>query len=254
MSNLKKRKLAKRLIATLLSVLSCVAVMAVGVYAASVSFSFQVSNQISLNLLHVDGDLLGRRGGDVIYGLKSMGDEGFRNAGTTYEEMNATTSGFISLYGNDGIGYKENENNMTEIEKPVNFYKQNTKESLTMYYVFKFTLADGTPTNVNITLTNNSTQLKSTDSRKDMLSMSYKYSFSQNEPADWTTSGTSFGVDGGGSSSIKVLKETASTHAVYIYASMTVKQTDTLATAYTLGFDEDFHWKFSLNLTGEFAE
>lgn len=238
---------------TVISVLSCIAIMAVGVYAATSNFSFQVNNQVNIEFLHVDGELYGKRYGDVIYGDRSMGEEGFKQTGTTFEEMDATITDFIQLYGlQEGLGRAEFESNMTEIETPVNFYTTD-KNSLTIHYVFKFVYEETAETNVVIALTNSSTQL--TDSRKDDVTMKYKYFFGENEPADWSTAGTSFGVDAGGTSSIKVLSSNASTHTVYIYASLTVTRTNTLADAYTLGMgNEDYRWKFSLALTGEFVE
>ena len=234
---------------TLISVMSCIAVMAVGVYAATKNFSVQVNNRVSVEISQVDGELYGKRFGDVIFGDKSMGDEGFEQLGTTYDEMNATTD-YLHLYGyQDGLGRQEYSSEMDKIETPVNFYAT-AKESLTINYVFKFEFENSSETNVIIALTNSSTQL--TDSRKNKISMSYKYFFGATEPTNWKTSGTSLGVDNGGTASIKVLKSNTSTHVVYIYASMTVTRTNTLEDAYTLGMGgEDFRWRFSLAFTSE---
>jgi len=245
---------------TLISILSCIAIMAVGVYAATSNFSISITNQVSIEFTHVDGELYGKRYGDVIYGEESMGDEGFSNVGTTFDEMDATLDDFILLYGNiTNVGYTEHAGNMTEIKKPVNFYlsakdpDDNIKNSLTIHYVFKFVFNPESPSNVKITLSNNSTELN--DKRASNVSMSYKYCFSETEPTDWfaeSTSIKSFGVDNSGTKTINVENLNTDTYIVYIYASMTVLRTDTLASAYTLGMgNEDFHWKFSISLVGE---
>lgn len=269
MNNLQKRKLRQRLVITMISILSCIAVMAVGVYAASKNFEVTVTNQVSIEVLTLNGTLTGRRGGDVIYGTMSRGDAGLSASDKTYASENADTinfagaddAGYINLYGiQEGEGFSEYTDNLTEIEKQVNFYtsakdsKGNAKDSLTIYYVFKFVFDQNSDTNVTVQLQNSSTQLSSTDSRKDKISMTYKYYFGTTEPTNWATSGTSFGVDNGGTSSVKIEKSNTNTHTIYVYASMTVQRTNTLKDAYTIGMgNENYHWKFGLTFLPEFA-
>lgn len=253
---------------TIISLLSCIAIMAVGVYAAQQSFTVQVENKIDIQVTTVNGTLWGKRVGDVVLGTKSMGDEGIA-ALQTAEDQPAKTyldddvygeiPEFIELYANDvDAGYKENAENMAKIKAPVNFYLsakngEEQKKELTIAYVFKFQFFTESPTNVTIALKNNTTQLA--DSRKSNVTQKYLYYFGENEPADWSANGiNSFGIEStyGATKSITVEGETPSTHTVYIYASLTVKRTETLASAYTLGIDGDeFIWGFNLSLTPE---
>jgi len=272
MNNFQKRKLRKRLMADIVSICACVAVMAVGVYAATSNFSIQVSNKVDISLSLVAGKLSAKRGGDVIYGTVSMGDDGVDSAG---EGPESAVTEYLVIYDNvdtnndgstDGYGYvydkANNQYNKDEIQKSVNFYlsakdkDENQKKELTIFYVFKFEFMEESASDVLITVSNSSTQL--TDSRKDYVSMSFKYLQGASglaEPADWTTAGTSLGIEtlATGETSkeqtVTVSHDNLSTHVVYIYASMTVQRTDTLETAYNLGIGGDeFHWAFGLNL------
>lgn len=258
MNNLQKRKLRQRLVITMISILSCIAVMAVGVFAASKNFEVSVVNQVSIQVLTLNGELTGKRGGDVIYGTVSRGDSGLSDSSLNYTDQNASI-GFINLYGiQEGKGFSEYTENLEEIELPVNFYTSakdasgNKKQELTIYYVFKFVLDQDTETDVTVKMENSSTQIS--DSRKDKVSMSYKYYFGETEPADWTTGGTSFGIDNGGTKSVEIKKSDVTTHTIYVFASMTVKRTNTLKDAYTIGMGgEDFHWTFALTFLPAYA-
>lgn len=229
---MNKRQLRKRLMITLISIVSCIAIMAVGVYAASNSFEVQVQNEVSINIEKVDGNLYGKRGGDVLLGTVSLGDEGLRNAGTTYDEQSGVIEDFIQLYDNiEGI----NSDNITEIQKSVNFYKPSgvdvaSKPNLTIFYVFKFELADGASSNINLNLDNTSTPIDVNDSRYEMITQEYKYFFGVDEPTNWAEGENikDFGIENGGNKTITVMGSDASTHVVYIYASLSVRRTDAL--------------------------
>ena len=248
MNNLQKRKLKKRVVVALISMLSCIAVMAVGVYAATNTFAVEITNQVAIDISQVDGELYAKRYGDVIYGNVSMGEEGFEDLGTDYSAMNASMEDFILIYGYDGTAHTEVAENMAEIKEPVNFYTTD-KETLSIYYVFEFDFHSSSPTNISITLTNNSTSLD--DGRADKVEMTYKYYFGKDEP-DWQTGGTLLGHGDMTSATVKVMADEPATHTVFIYASMTVERTNTLADAYTLGVgEEDYHWRFNLAFTPE---
>ena len=240
--------------------------MAVGVYAAQSSFTVTVANEVNLVVENVDGELYGKRYGDVLLGEVSMGDAGLsrlidNGTITDASQMDGTIADFIYLYGKDdskhakdgGQGYREHAENMAKIEVPVNFYTQN-KDTLSIYYVFKFEYEPSSVCNVNIELVNNSTIFTDGDTRASEVTQTYKYFFGATgtaEPADWTNSGTAFVFDENRSANIQCLNENTSTDVVYIFASLTVTRTDTLASAYTLGLSEEdeYHWAFGLNLT-----
>ena len=235
-----------------------------GVYAATNSFSVQVQNEININVLKVDGTLYGKRGGDVIKGDKSRGDEGFD--GLAFSDYDATVADFITVYGNiddngdgSGDGYDYNNDNLNTITEQVNFYLSaedasgEKKDELTIFYVFKFVFTEGSPTDVNITIANESDILGANDTRKDKVSMSYKFvqgNKNLTEP-DWSTVEEMKDISGVEVATAKTNKvigvsgETNTTHCVYMYASMTVKRTSTLADAFVL---ENFHWKFNISL------
>lgn len=283
MNRLSKQKLGKRLIAVIVSIMASVAVVAVGVYASSSNFSVQVKNEVDINVATVNGTLSARRGGDVIYGTESLGDNGKDSSGKgpiMAETQSLITSGVLSsgaLATPDSSGnylvlwdnfmsleekYQFNEDNKEEIQKPVNFYlsakddQGNQKQFLTIYYVFKFEVHEETPQNVKITMTNKSTQL--TDKRADFVTMDFKYvqgDVELQEPTNWSASGTSLGIEtiesGQATKSADIVVESANanTYMTYIYVAMTVERTSTLADAYTLGYGgENFNWAFALNI------
>ena len=262
MNNLQKRKLRTRLMVVVISILSCIAVMAVGVYAATLSFTVTVKNQVDITVTTTNGELYGRRYGDVLYGTISRGDSGLDDSGVTYETQNADTknvsgadeNGFVHLFGSTAYnGFDYYEEGMNEIKKPVNFYYTKGKDKLTINYVFKFVFYEGSPTNVNISLTDNSTTL--TDSRKDKIALTYKYSFGATEPADWSKVAGVFNQATPAGRTIKVREDTPSTHTVYMLASMTIARTNTLKGSFTLGLGTDeYHWRFTLQLTPEQAQ
>lgn len=272
MNNLQKRKLRKRLMAVVVSICACVAVMAVGVYAATTNFSIQVSNEVDINLSLVAGKLSAKRGGDVIYGTVSMGDDGVDSAGNGPESAEVDYLVIYDNFDSDNDGSKDGysyvydrvnkQYNKDEIQKKVNFYLSakdssgNKKKELTIFYVFKFEFVEESASDVIITVSNSSTQLS--DTRKDYVSMTFKYLQGPSgleEPTDWTSVGTSLGIDNFPTSqtskeeTIRVFRDNFDTHVVYIYASMTVQRTDTLESAYSLGVDgEEFYWAFGLSL------
>ena len=283
MNRLSKQKLGKRLIAVIVSIMASVAVIAVGVYASSSNFSVQVRNEVDINIATVNGTLSARRGGDVIYGTVSLGDNGKDSSGkgpTMAETQSLITNGVLSsgaLATPDSSGkylvlwdnfmfldkkYQYNQDNKEEIQKPVNFYLSakndngEQKQFLTIYYVFKFEFHEESPQDVKITMTNKSTQL--TDKRADFVIMDFKYvqgNVALEEPTNWSTSGTSLGIEtiesGQTTKSAEIVVESANanTHMTYIYVAMTVERTSTLADAYTLGYGgENFNWTFAINI------
>lgn len=282
MNHANKQKLGKRLLAVVISILATVAVMGVGVYASTSNFSVQVENKVDIHISTVNGVFSARRGGDVIYGNVSLGDNGKdtegrgpRSANTdefvgkqyplTYEEALADESGkYLVIYDNLEetyleAGYRYHTTNKAEIEKPVNFYLSakdedgNPKQQLTIYYVFKFDFMSESPQDVQIMISNYSTQLL--DKRSDYVSIDFKYIQGDKnlvEPTDWSTVSNMTG-----DMKIVVDHENVNTHMTYIYAGITVQRTSKLSDAYTLGYQkeddvenlgENFKWSFSVNL------
>lgn len=283
MNQANRQKLGKRLLAVVISILATVAVMGVGVYASTSNFSIQVQNKVDINISTVNGVFSARRGGDVIYGLESLGDNGKDTAGrgprfaNTDDILNkdypmsadfalTDESGkYLVIYDNLEEtflekGYRYHNSNKAEIEQPVNFYLSakdgngKLKTELTIYYVFKFDFHEDSPQDVAILLSNYSTQLL--DKRADFVSIDFKYVQGDKtlvEPTDWR----SIPNMTDGSMEINVNHANVNTHMTYIYAGMTVQRTDNLNDAYTLGYQraddqnglgEEFKWSFSINI------
>ena len=265
----KKNSKGKLKIAALILSVALIAALGAifGVYAATQSFQFQVTSSINIDIVQVDGNLYATRFGDVIY--TKMGEHGDEEKETRVDGINvdrtANMTDFIQIYGrtNNDVPYSADSFfwNLQEIQYRVNFLSESedklTEDNkyLTIYYAFRFEYDPASPANVNVTLTNNSTQLDASDARKDKVSMQYKYQFASSNISNWSqaniksymSSATSFGVDAGGSKTIQVISGSSNTHFLYIYASLTVERTDSLSESYTLGIDEEFNWAFNLD-------
>ena len=281
MNHANKQKMGKRLLAVVISILATVAVMGVGVFASTSNFSVQVENKVDIHISTVNGVFSARRGGDVIYGNVSLGDNGKDTAGygprfantddivgkqypLNYETALADESGkYLVIYDNLEetyleAGYRYHTANKAEIEKPVNFYLSakdeagNPKQQLTIYYVFKFDFMSESPQDVQIKITDGSTPLL--DKRAEFVSIDFKYvqgDKNKVEPTDWSTVPNMTG-----DMEIKVDHSDVNTHMTYIYAGITVQRTNSLNDAYTLGYQkegevelgEKFEWSFAVNL------
>lgn len=257
----ERRKIGKRFLVAIVSILACVAVMAVGVYAASANFSVTVENEINIQISKVDGVLYGKRGGDVIYGTTSMGSGANNFTESLYASTDlldeADANGYLYLYGNEeGSGYVQNEQNMEEIQKQVNFFTYDA-EYLTMYYVFKFEFAEESPTNISIKLTNNTNRSSISDLAEGSVVETYKYVQGNRALAepDWATAGTTMTFVNN-VNEITVVGNNEDTHVVYIYASLTVKRTNSLASAFVIGekYNKPYSWAFSLVFTATTAQ
>ena len=260
----QKRKLRSRLMAVVISILSCIAVMSIGVYAASKQFSVTVANEVSLEFIKVDGYLWGKRSGNCVYN----GDIG---TPTVLEnQVSAVTDGYLLLYDYLDRENAQNAQNIAEIEKRVNV--EETKDNvdkdgnLKITYVFKYEFLKDSSIDVQITLTDTSTKFASGDNRDDMVKLNYRYIFAENEP-DWANNNTlgnemtfnnvgacNILIDAGDKSIetdhySRVDLQNANTYTVYILAELVLPTTDTLASAFTLGVHDEYFWAFSLRLT-----
>lgn len=227
MNNAQRRKLRVRLMVTVISLLSCIAVMSVGVYAASRTFSAQISNKVNVDIAQVDGELYARRFGNVIYGTESKKDG------------EDATIDYIKLY--DHIN-GENAANKEEIQKQVNFNTStasiNSEEFIEINYVFKFVIDAGTPYNVKLTLTDSSSTPNA--KAKDNVFLTYKYIFSQDEPEDWSVAGDTL-TSGTG---VVATSSDVAKHCIYILAQLKVSTIE----KYSLGVTEEYIWAFNLSL------
>lgn len=260
----QKRKLRSRLMAVVISILSCVAVMSIGVYAASKQFSVSVSNQVTLEFIKVDGYLWGKRSGNCVYN----GDVG---TSTVLEnQVSAETNGYLLLYDYQDPENLQNAQNIAEIEKRVNIEetKDNVDENgnLRMSYVFKYEFLTSTSIDVQATLTDISTKFAADDNRNSMVKLNYRYMFSQYEP-DWANNsnlGSEMTFDNVGACNIlidageaaqatehysRVDVQDANTYTLYILAELILPTTNTLASAFTLGVHDDYFWAFNLKFT-----
>lgn len=262
--SISKRKLRSRLMIVIISILSCFAVMSVGVYAATKHFSVTVANEVSLELAQVDGHLWAKRLGNVVYNGDEHTDEALSN------QKSATIDEFLKVYD-----YLDKENtqyaaNLAEIEKRVNIEetKDNVDENgnLKIMYVFKFQLVASAARDVVATLTETSTEFKTGDERADYVKLNYRYMFSSTEP-NWdenNTLGTQMtftnsvseiyidtttAIETPTSQYQKVDPLNANTYTLFILAELSVPTTNSLDSAFTLGVQDDYFWTFSLKFS-----
>lgn len=259
-----KRKLRSRLMAVVISILSCFAVMSVGVYAASRSFAVTVENQVELELMRVDGGLWAKRLGNVVYNGDEHTDEALAN------QKSAVINDYLKVYDYLDSENDEYAKNLAEIEKRVNIEetKDNVDEdgNLRILYFFKYELVSSSVEDVLVTLTESSTKFKDGDMRSEFVQLNYRFMFSSVEP-DWVTDrnlGTAFAftndistiyIDNGtavqspSGQYAKIDPTDPEMLTLFIFAELVVKTTSSLDETFTLGVQDDFFWTFSLKFT-----
>lgn len=255
----------------IISMLSCIAIMGVGVYAASVNFSVSVENKISVHFSQVDGKIWAKRTGNVIYGTVS-GDDG--TSAVTLGQDNADGEGYLLIYDRlqeEHSDYKaELEANLREIEEKVNFLTRDndanddgtediTPGTLNITYVFKYEFNVVSQADVNITLTDSSTRFNASDPRQDKVTLTYKYLYSASDPTDsaWASAPVWSNTTNASSENIytttleadSVVANRAETYTIYVLAKLEVKETNSLLDAYALGVYDDYTWQFNLTFT-----
>lgn len=283
----ESRKLRSRLVVVIISILSCIAVMGVGVYAASSNFSVSVSNSVSFTFASVDGKIWAKRVGDVIYGAESKDNGDSATTKNNDKIKDADENGYLLLYDRQQEVAGETDyaaDNINEIKKPVNFLTHLSKNesnmtrddikpgTLKITYVFKYEFAVASNANVVITLTDKSTNIDENNPAYGKVKTNYKYLYSASDPSvlDWsnqnltweyitdgimkTYSTTLVSKDDEKTAEIEGVDPTRpETYTIYILAELEVAETNSLAAAYTLGMrdnKEDFYlWAFHLSFT-----
>lgn len=208
----KWHRMKKKLISSVISILCCLAVMAVGVYASTTAqFVTTISNDVDIKISVVDGTLSAKRKGGVFgentkYGSKGMIAEvfGTKKAGATSDHL--YDYDFLELYnqntGNqtDSNGYFLGVNgNLAKIQGQkldINVYNNKIE------YVFKYIVEEnnGFPTVISLEdrslyayLTSDGTGLDADGKatlQRDKLRIKLNYSYvaggtDLQEPADW---------------------------------------------------------------------
>ncbi len=198
----KWHRMKKKLISSVVSVLCCLIVMAVGVYAStSHSFEIAVANDMDVKIVAVDGTLYARRKGGV-WATAPENESAYGNAITPATDFRDDNDirGFRRIYDiQNNILTDEMESLCKKID--INVYYNEIE------YVFKYVidrgnidsnyLGDGrifkTTTKISIINGVDGTIKPGIDERYDC---SYKYYFGNDEPTDWSTVTSEFNVDG----------------------------------------------------------
>ncbi len=159
----KASKTRTRLVATILSLVCALSLMAVGVYASSARFTVNVSNAVSLDIKNAEGVLWGSRYGDVVF---ADGE----NVGKTAVMLSsgatevAEANGFAILFDNanggeqtsaiNGIEAKVDFLPSSDIVSLVNERAQNGQStSVSISYLFYFERQSGAVGATKLTLT-----------------------------------------------------------------------------------------------------
>ena len=275
MNNVQKRKLRSRLMIAIISMLSCIAIMGVGVFAATDNFSVTVDNRISIHFAKVDGKIWAKRYGNVIYGTESA-DVGV--SAVTLGQTNADSNGYLLIYDHLRTGEADYvslvELNLKEIETQVNFLTRDndtnddgtediTTGKLKINYVFKYEFNVSSPADVTVAITDASTRFDSKDPRNNKVKLTYKYLYSAQDPTDemWQNAAQWNYTSSTGQSgeeihtysttltSNSVVVSRPETYTIYVLAQLEVAETNTLSDAFALGVYDDYTWKFDVNYT-----
>lgn len=185
----KWHRMKKKLISSVISVLCCLVVMAVGVYAStSHAFEVTISNDIDVKIIAVDGDLYARRRGGV-YATPTGSESAYGNAvtpATYFEDPTATPDKLIKIYDKE---MNIDDLKMQDLCRKIDINVYNNE----IEYVFKYVIEEGSLFTTKLSIVNgpNGTIKPGLDER---VECSYKYCFSTTEP-DWSKITNVFNVD-----------------------------------------------------------
>ncbi len=198
-----KRPLKTKLIAVIISMVSAVSLIAVGVLASITKFTITISNQLDVKIETVEGNLYATRMGDVCY----AGDRQNTATANLNSANDLVATNWLNLY--DMANGGANETNIAEISKAVDFVSDdavaaavaNNRTSVSIVYYFYYSLKDEAMANSRIYLT---ADAPTTIPNGLTISYAYEYTTSATLP-DFTNgvamvSGDSVIVDVGHSS------------------------------------------------------
>ena len=200
----KWHRMKKKLISSVISILCCLAVMAVGVYASTTaSFTMAISNDISIQIAVVDGTLSAKRRGGVFAQDTLSGSAGqiasvFGTLKVGKDGKNFADYDFIKLYDQNTTSLEGVDGNLKTIQDQkldINVYHNEIE------YIFKYEVEEnnGTPTYISIddlgaggVLGGLYAYLNTTSSDdKERVTLTYSYvaggsDLKKTEPTNWT--------------------------------------------------------------------
>lgn len=237
----------KKLISSIISVLCCLVVMAVGVYAStSKTYQLAISNDIDVKIVAVDGTLYARRIGGV-WATPTESESAYGNAITNAEDF-ADEDKVERLK----MIYDKNMNIDTEAMQSlcrkidINVYSNEIE------YVFKYVIDNGSLFITKLSIINGADG-DITPNSFAKGECSYKYAYGETEPDNWNSITNVFNVDDDGQDSIEVFDEDGY-RSVYIRAYLKFNtaefgssfSVDTAEAEKGLGFKGK--WQFTLAL------
>lgn len=200
----KWHRMKKKLISSVISILCCLAVMAVGVYASTTaSFAMTISNDISIQIAVVDGTLSAKRRGGVFAQDTISGNAGqiagvFGTLKSGGNANNFADYQFIELYNQNTTSLDGVNGNLKTIQDQkldINVYHNEIE------YIFKYEVEEnnGAPTYISIddlgaggvlgglyAYLNNA---NTSEDDKNRVTLTYSYVAGGSdlvEPTDWT--------------------------------------------------------------------
>ncbi len=184
--HISSKKVKTKLVATIISVVSAVALLAVGVFATLTNFSVTVKNQLSIQFDAVDGVAYATRVGDVCLA------DNRTDAPNAVVSESTTATDWTKIYDVKNGG--EIADAISSIAAPVNYvsnsaienYAKNSKSSISITYYFYYELDTTKNSSTNINLEVVSPALADTPSALK-ITYAYMYATSASLPTDWST-------------------------------------------------------------------
>lgn len=187
----KWHRMKKKLISSVVSVLCCLVVMMVGVYAStSNAYQIAIANDIDVKIIAVDGTLFARRRGGV-WATPEENESAYGNAITEADDFTdlSDPEGFKKIYDKE---YNIHEEAMTSLCQKIDINVYNNE----IEYVFKYVIEEGSLFSTIVRIVNGpESTIKPGGQDADRIECSYKYAFSTTEP-DWNTVTSKLDVDG----------------------------------------------------------
>ena len=185
----KWHRMKKKIISSVISVLCCLVVMAVGVYAStSNAYQISIANDIDVKIIAVDGTLYARRRGGV-WANSTGSESAYGNAVTKAINFEGDYyENFKKIYDiQNNIDTMALESLCQKID--INVYENDIE------YVFRYEIPENTLFTTKLSIINGEDgDIKPGISEK--YECSYKYYFGTSEPTDWSIVSNSFNIDG----------------------------------------------------------
>jgi hypothetical protein len=251
----------KKLISSVISVLCCLVVMMVGVYASTTdAYQVSVANDIDVKIIAVDGTLYARRRGGV-YATPPKNESAYGNAVT--EAVN-----FEGSYYEDFEKIYDIQNNidamaMERLCRPSIWAGEDERGGLDINvyhneieYVFRYEIPEDYSLFTTKLSIVNGDEGDIKPNQSERYECSYKYHFGETEPTDWNVITTTMNIDG---TNYVEVKNSNGKRVVYIRAYFKYNTEDFGEKSSEIKAEADKglglkgKWKFSLVLE-EFEE